>query len=102
MSSNRWWNPAVEDQATDPAFRIGQRHNVQVRKFVCGGTLEGRIDETIEDKKAGPHDDRYGRELADRTIVRPTAGHQGTAQSGQLHSIDSSVAWPWNNGRPSS
>jgi SNF2 family DNA or RNA helicase len=48
---DRWWNPAVEDQATDRAFRIGQRHNVQVRKFVCVGTLEERIDEMIEDKK---------------------------------------------------
>jgi SNF2 family DNA or RNA helicase len=49
---DRWWNPAVEDQATDRAFRIGQRKNVQVRKFVCVGTLEERIDEMIEKKKA--------------------------------------------------
>ncbi|MGH3099250.1 MAG: DEAD/DEAH box helicase [Streptosporangiales bacterium] len=49
---DRWWNPAVENQATDRAFRIGQRRNVQVRKFVCVGTLEERIDEMIEDKKA--------------------------------------------------
>jgi SNF2 family DNA or RNA helicase len=49
---DRWWNPAVEDQATDRAFRIGQRKNVQVRKFVCVGTLEERIDRMIEDKKA--------------------------------------------------
>ncbi|HEX5740095.1 MAG TPA: DEAD/DEAH box helicase, partial [Pilimelia sp.] len=49
---DRWWNPAVEDQATDRAFRIGQRRNVQVRKFVCAGTLEERIDEMIERKKA--------------------------------------------------
>src|SRR5256714_8251748 len=49
---DRWWNPAVEDQATDRAFRIGQRKNVQVRKFVCVGTLEERIDEMIERKKA--------------------------------------------------
>jgi SNF2 family DNA or RNA helicase len=49
---DRWWNPAVEDQATDRAFRIGQRKNVQVRKFVCVGTLEERIDEMIEQKKA--------------------------------------------------
>ena len=39
---DRWWNPAVEDQATDRAFRIGQRRNVQVRKLVCAGTLEER------------------------------------------------------------
>ncbi|HET9140131.1 DEAD/DEAH box helicase [Actinophytocola sp.] len=49
---DRWWNPAVEDQATDRAFRIGQRKNVQVRKFVSVGTLEERIDEMIEQKKA--------------------------------------------------
>ncbi|MEW9529769.1 DEAD/DEAH box helicase [Microbispora sp. NPDC049125] len=49
---DRWWNPAVEDQATDRAFRIGQTKNVQVRKFICAGTLEERIDEMIERKKA--------------------------------------------------
>jgi SNF2 family DNA or RNA helicase len=48
---DRWWNPAVENQATDRAFRIGQTRNVQVHKFVCGGTLEERIDEMIERKK---------------------------------------------------
>ncbi|WP_269433675.1 DEAD/DEAH box helicase [Nonomuraea sp. SBT364] len=49
---DRWWNPAVEDQATDRAFRIGQRKNVQVRKLICAGTLEERVDEMIERKKA--------------------------------------------------
>ena len=49
---DRWWNPAVEDQATDRAFRIGQQRDVQVRKFVCAGTLEERIDAMIEEKKA--------------------------------------------------
>lgn len=48
---DRWWNPAVENQATDRAFRIGQKKNVQVHKFVCAGTLEERIDEMIERKK---------------------------------------------------
>lgn len=48
---DRWWNPAVEDQATDRAFRIGQKRNVQVHKFVTQGTLEERIDEMIESKK---------------------------------------------------
>ncbi|NJR65434.1 MAG: DEAD/DEAH box helicase [Leptolyngbyaceae cyanobacterium CRU_2_3] len=48
---DRWWNPAVEDQATDRAFRIGQKKNVFVHKFVAIGTLEERIDEMIEDKK---------------------------------------------------
>lgn len=48
---DRWWNPAVENQATDRAFRIGQKKNVQVHKFVCAGTLEEKIDEMIERKK---------------------------------------------------
>jgi SNF2 family DNA or RNA helicase len=49
---DRWWNPAVENQATDRAFRIGQKRNVQVRKFICTGTLEEKIDDMIEEKKA--------------------------------------------------
>ncbi len=48
---DRWWNPAVEDQATDRAFRIGQQKTVFVQKFVTVGTLEERIDQMIEDKK---------------------------------------------------
>ena len=48
---DRWWNPAVESQATDRAFRIGQTRNVQVHKFICAGTLEDKIDEMIERKK---------------------------------------------------
>jgi SNF2 family DNA or RNA helicase len=55
---DRWWNPAVENQGTDRAFRIGQMRNVQVHKFVCEGTLEEKIDQMIEDKKA----------LADRIV----------------------------------
>ena len=48
---DRWWNPAVEDQATDRAFRIGQTRNVQVRKMICAGTFEEKIDQMIEQKK---------------------------------------------------
>ena len=55
---DRWWNPAVEDQATDRAFRIGQQKNVQVRKLTCVGTLEERIDTLINRKK----------DLADRIV----------------------------------
>jgi SNF2 family DNA or RNA helicase len=56
--ADRWWNPAVENQATDRAFRIGQLRNVQVHKFVCMGTLEDRIDQMIESK----------RELAEQVV----------------------------------
>ncbi len=49
---DRWWNPAVENQATDRAFRIGQQRNVLVHKFVCRGTIEERIDAMIHDKRA--------------------------------------------------
>ncbi|MCO1653496.1 DEAD/DEAH box helicase [Pseudonocardia humida] len=49
---DRWWNPAVENQATDRAFRIGQKRSVQVRRFVCPGTVEERIDEMITRKRA--------------------------------------------------
>ncbi len=55
---DRWWNPAVEDQATDRAYRIGQRHNVLVHKLVTEGTLEERIDRLLEEK----------RELADQVM----------------------------------
>jgi non-specific serine/threonine protein kinase len=48
---DRWWNPAVENQATDRAFRIGQKKNVLVHKFVCRGTVEDRIDQMIESKQ---------------------------------------------------
>jgi SNF2 family DNA or RNA helicase len=49
---DRWWNPAVENQATDRAFRIGQNRNVLVHKFVCRGTIEEKIDELIEEKSS--------------------------------------------------
>ena len=49
---DRWWNPAVEDQATDRAYRIGQHRNVIVNKLVSTGTVEERIDEMITAKRA--------------------------------------------------
>ena len=49
---DRWWNPAVEDQATDRAFRIGQKRNVLVHKFVCRGTIEEKIDALIQEKRS--------------------------------------------------
>jgi superfamily II DNA or RNA helicase len=58
---DRWWNPAVEDQATDRAFRIGQRRNVLVHKLVCRGTIEEKIDTLIASKR------ELSRELLDGT-----------------------------------
>jgi SNF2 family DNA or RNA helicase len=49
---DRWWNPAVEDQATDRAYRIGQQRAVLVHKLVTAGTLEERIAALIDDKRA--------------------------------------------------
>jgi hypothetical protein len=48
---DRWWNPAVEDQATDRAYRIGQEHHVQVHKFLCVGTIEEKIDAMLKSKR---------------------------------------------------
>jgi non-specific serine/threonine protein kinase len=53
---DRWWNPAVENQATDRAFRIGQARNVLVHQFVCRGTVEERIDQLIDAKRQLSHD----------------------------------------------
>jgi SNF2 family DNA or RNA helicase len=48
---DRWWNPAVEDQATDRAYRIGQLRKVQVHKFLCAGTIEERVNQMLEAKR---------------------------------------------------
>lgn len=53
---DRWWNPAVENQATDRAFRIGQQKNVLVHKFVSEGTIEEKIDEILRSKQKLTHD----------------------------------------------
>ena len=67
---DRWWNPAVENQATDRAFRIGQTKNVLVHKFVCRGTIEENIDNMISDKQK-LSDDVLGKEpdAADKAIT---------------------------------
>jgi non-specific serine/threonine protein kinase len=75
---DRWWNPAVENQATDRAFRIGQRHNVLVHKFVCRGTVEEKIDALIEEKiglsqqllDAGSGTEKMLTEMDDRELLR--------------------------------
>ena len=64
---DRWWNPAVEEQATDRAFRLGQRRDVQVRRFVCVGTVEERVDAMIEAK----------RELADAVVGVSSGSGEG-------------------------
>ena len=72
---DRWWNPAVENQATDRAFRIGQQRNVLVHKFVCRGTVEDRIDQLIESKQKLVQDVLEGgaelklTELSDRELL---------------------------------
>ncbi|QEH35307.1 ATP-dependent helicase HepA [Aquisphaera giovannonii] len=68
---DRWWNPAVENQATDRAFRIGQRRNVLVHKFVCRGTVEERIDAVIAEKQ-GLADEVVGTEGAEARLTEMT------------------------------
>jgi len=76
---DRWWNPAVENQATDRAFRIGQRRNVLVHKFVCRGTVEEKIDALIEEKTALAADlleggaEKMLTEMSDTELIRLVA-----------------------------
>jgi len=76
---DRWWNPAVENQATDRAFRIGQKRNVVVHKFVCQGTVEERIDALIEEKRELARDvvegggERLLTEMNDKELLRLVA-----------------------------
>ncbi|HEX4157796.1 MAG TPA: DEAD/DEAH box helicase [Rhizomicrobium sp.] len=73
---DRWWNPAVENQATDRAFRIGQTRNVLVHKFVCRGTVEEQIDRMIETKQSlagellGTGMDMQLTEMKDEELLR--------------------------------
>ncbi|MEJ1961546.1 MAG: DEAD/DEAH box helicase [Gammaproteobacteria bacterium] len=72
---DRWWNPAVENQATDRAFRIGQSRNVLVHKFICRGTVEDKIDQLIESKQQLVQDVLEGgkelqlTEMSDRELL---------------------------------
>jgi non-specific serine/threonine protein kinase len=76
---DRWWNPAVETQATDRAFRIGQRKSVLVHPFVCRGTVEERIDALIEEKKGlareilGAGAETLLTEMSDADLLRTVA-----------------------------
>ncbi|MFZ1103648.1 MAG: C-terminal helicase domain-containing protein, partial [Hyphomicrobiaceae bacterium] len=82
---DRWWNPAVENQATDRAFRIGQTRNVLVHKLVCRGTVEERIDHMIETKKQLAGDFLEGgaelqlTEMKDEELMRLVALDLGAA-----------------------
>ncbi len=76
---DRWWNPAVENQATDRAFRIGQTRNVLVHKFVCTGTIEEKLDALIDSKRQLSNDllegaaDRMLTELPDNELLKLVA-----------------------------
>jgi non-specific serine/threonine protein kinase len=82
---DRWWNPAVENQATDRSFRIGQTRNVLVHKFVCQGTVEDKIDQMIESKKQLAGDflkggaDMQLTELKDEELLKLVALDLGAA-----------------------
>ena len=83
---DRWWNPAVENQATDRAFRIGQKRNVLVHKFVCRGTIEDKIDQLIEFETA------IGRGFPERWRGNQSDGNErprivvaGRSRSGRRH-----------------
>jgi non-specific serine/threonine protein kinase len=72
---DRWWNPAVENQATDRAFRIGQQRNVVVHKFICRGTVEEKIDALIDEKTSLADDiltsgaESLLTEMSDRELI---------------------------------
>ncbi len=66
---DRWWNPAVENQATDRAFRIGQKRNVLVHKFLCPGTIEEKVDALISDKRALADDLLGGETGAEKRLT---------------------------------
>ncbi len=84
---DRWWNPAVENQATDRAFRIGQSRNVLVHKFVCRGTVEDKIDQLIESKQSLVKDVLEGgkeiqlTELSDKELLNLVALDIHSAQA---------------------
>ncbi len=86
---DRWWNPAVENQATDRAFRIGQTKNVLVHKFVCRGTVEDKIDRLIESKQQLVKDVLEGSaelqltELSDRQLLDLVALDINTARTAE-------------------
>ena len=85
---DRWWNPAVENQATDRAFRIGQKRNVLVHKFLCRGTVEEKIDALIERKTSLARDllqsggEALLTEMGDRELLEAVRLDLGRARAG--------------------
>jgi SNF2 family DNA or RNA helicase len=97
---DRWWNPAVEAQAADRAYRIGQRRNVHVHRFVCAGTVEERIDEIVEGKREiarqvvgageGWLTELTNRELRDLLALGPDAA--SSSENGNAHASSQATA----------
>jgi superfamily II DNA or RNA helicase len=91
---DRWWNPAVEQQASDRAFRIGQTRDVQVHSFVCAGTIEERIDRMLQQKRAVAESivgsgEQWITELGDDELLDLLRLRTDTMlQAGSLDSID--------------
>jgi non-specific serine/threonine protein kinase len=96
---DRWWNPAVENQATDRAYRIGQSKNVLVHKFVCRGTIEERIDQLIESKQQLVKDvlengaELLLTEMSDRELLDLVKLDIHTAQEGRGDSHELLRIW---------
>ena len=94
---DRWWNPAVEDQATDRAYRIGQTRAVQVHKFVCAGTVEENIDALLEQKRALAAKvvgagEQWITELGDRRAARRSSRSRRARSSDDDGDDEASVA----------
>ena len=95
---DRWWNPAVENQATDRAFRIGQKRNVLVHKFVCRGTVEEKIDALIESKR-GLSDELAGRRRRDQPDRNDERRHAAPGAPGSAHRHEGVSRMSWDYGR---
>ncbi len=110
---DRWWNPAVENQATDRAFRIGQTKNVLVHKFVCRGTVEEKIDQMIEAKQQLAGDllgggaemlltEMKDDELLEARGARSRGGDEGGLTDELVRMAATTCRWPSGGGRPRS
>jgi SNF2 family DNA or RNA helicase len=83
---DRWWNPAVEDQATDRAWRIGQQRSVFVHKLVCQGTIEERVDQMLADAAVGTTGEGWPEELStDEPRDHRSRSSRGAAREHRHH-----------------